>query len=292
MDISQKIKKIREENNLSQEKFAEAIGVSRQSIISYEKGKSVPQMDILLIICTKFQKDLNYFLENTLDSKEAVDDIPTVKNEIVFKPLIRFEALDLKREFIQTKKKFDIKVSKIKIYVMLILIVLNLVLMLFISFLFLLGFIPIVFLLFKFLKNYFNDIYFKVFKNKYDYVIKKYEYPLSPLFSVNMTFDNGINVYYNEELHFHCDISDFDHYEIYINDRHVGKNLPIHNDILDYRYSIAIYLKGNGNPYMISFPLIYNIKYIDEEMWFAFGVLSNKLINECAMQLKLIEEKK
>ena len=105
MDISQKIKKIREENNLSQEKFAEAIGVSRQSIISYEKGKSVPQMDILLIICTKFQKDLNYFLENTLDSKEAVDDIPTVKNEIVFKPLIRFEALDLKREFIQTKKK-------------------------------------------------------------------------------------------------------------------------------------------------------------------------------------------
>ena len=54
MDISEKIKKIRKLNNLSQEAFAESIGVSRQSIIAYEKGKTIPHTDVLVLICNKY----------------------------------------------------------------------------------------------------------------------------------------------------------------------------------------------------------------------------------------------
>ena len=48
MEISKCIKEARQKNNISQESLAEQLGVSRQTISSWETGKSYP--DIVSVI--------------------------------------------------------------------------------------------------------------------------------------------------------------------------------------------------------------------------------------------------
>lgn len=45
--IGKQIKKIREEKNLSQERFGFKIGVTGKTISSYERGRSIPPLRIL-----------------------------------------------------------------------------------------------------------------------------------------------------------------------------------------------------------------------------------------------------
>lgn len=52
--ISRKIKNLREEKKLTQEELAEKLGISRQSIISVEKGKCLPSLPLALRISELF----------------------------------------------------------------------------------------------------------------------------------------------------------------------------------------------------------------------------------------------
>ena len=54
MEIGKKIANIRKENNLTQEDFAEKYNVSRQTISSWENGKSYPDLTILVKISNDF----------------------------------------------------------------------------------------------------------------------------------------------------------------------------------------------------------------------------------------------
>ena len=76
MELDEKIKDIRRKNNLSQEGFADLLGVSRQSVISWEKGKTLPQTDILLKICEVFHVNLEYFLDNTPNEQVEILEEP------------------------------------------------------------------------------------------------------------------------------------------------------------------------------------------------------------------------
>lgn len=52
--MKDRIKKIRKENNLTQEKFAERLGLKRQTIATYETGRSEPMDNIIFSICREF----------------------------------------------------------------------------------------------------------------------------------------------------------------------------------------------------------------------------------------------
>ena len=52
--ISRKIRNLREEKKLTQEELAEKLGISRQSIISVEKGKCLPSLPLALRISELF----------------------------------------------------------------------------------------------------------------------------------------------------------------------------------------------------------------------------------------------
>lgn len=52
--ISRKIKNLREEKKLTQEELADQLGISRQSIISVEKGKCLPSLPLALRIADIF----------------------------------------------------------------------------------------------------------------------------------------------------------------------------------------------------------------------------------------------
>lgn len=52
--MKDRIKRIRKESNLTQEKFAERLGLKRNTIATYETGKSEPMDNIIVSICREF----------------------------------------------------------------------------------------------------------------------------------------------------------------------------------------------------------------------------------------------
>ena len=49
MRFSEKLPKLRKNNNLSQEQLAEQLGVSRQAVSKWEAGNSYPDMEKMLL---------------------------------------------------------------------------------------------------------------------------------------------------------------------------------------------------------------------------------------------------
>ncbi|WP_326975301.1 helix-turn-helix domain-containing protein [Caproicibacter sp. BJN0012] len=60
-----KLKKIREEAGLSQQKLAEALGLSQQSIHSYENGAYEPDISTLKMIADFFDTSVDYLIGHT-----------------------------------------------------------------------------------------------------------------------------------------------------------------------------------------------------------------------------------
>ena len=73
--IALQIKKIRKENNLTQQEFAQFFGVTYQAVSKWERALNVPDISILTEICNKYGYDIHEFL-NGQDKKK--------KNNIVF----------------------------------------------------------------------------------------------------------------------------------------------------------------------------------------------------------------
>ena len=67
--FSENLKKIRKENNLSQEQLADELGVSRQAISKWESSVAYPEMDKIITICDKFDVNIDDLLHR--DIKEA-----------------------------------------------------------------------------------------------------------------------------------------------------------------------------------------------------------------------------
>ena len=69
MNLSEKIIKIREENNLTQDEMAEKIFVTRQAISKWERGVSYPSLDILRLISKEFKISMNNLLDVSENEK-------------------------------------------------------------------------------------------------------------------------------------------------------------------------------------------------------------------------------
>lgn len=72
MKLSDNLKSIRKENNLSQEQLAEKLGVSRQAVSKWESGQSYPEMDKVLLICKLFNYNIDELMnENVKEVNET-----------------------------------------------------------------------------------------------------------------------------------------------------------------------------------------------------------------------------
>lgn len=69
MNLSEKIIKIREENNLTQDQMAEKIFVTRQAISKWERGVSYPSLDVLRLISKEFKISMNNLLDVSENEK-------------------------------------------------------------------------------------------------------------------------------------------------------------------------------------------------------------------------------
>ncbi len=78
MTIGEKITKLRKENNLTQEQFAELMHVSRQSVSKWELGSVYPDTEKLIRISKLFSCSLDYLLK---DEIERMDENMTGESE-------------------------------------------------------------------------------------------------------------------------------------------------------------------------------------------------------------------
>ncbi len=73
-DIAEGIKRARKELNMSQAELAKKLGISKESLSRYEKGKSIPGMDIII----KLAEYTNHTTDEILRLKRY--DIKTLNN--------------------------------------------------------------------------------------------------------------------------------------------------------------------------------------------------------------------
>ncbi len=80
MSFGEKIKKIRIDNNLTQQEFADKFFVTRQAVSRWEQDKSIPNIDVLDLIAKKFNVSIDYLIsENDIeDEKEIVEEDKTL----------------------------------------------------------------------------------------------------------------------------------------------------------------------------------------------------------------------
>ncbi len=62
-EMGRKIAELRKKNNLTQEEFAEKIGVTAQAVSKWETGKNIPDMDNLALVVKLFNVPYSYFAE-------------------------------------------------------------------------------------------------------------------------------------------------------------------------------------------------------------------------------------
>jgi transcriptional regulator with XRE-family HTH domain len=62
MNLYEKIKKLRAENNLTQDQLAKKLQVSRSTISSWETGRSYPDLEMVIEICDCFNVSLDFLL--------------------------------------------------------------------------------------------------------------------------------------------------------------------------------------------------------------------------------------
>lgn len=78
MNFADNLKKIRKENNLSQEQLAEKLGISRQAVSKWESGQSYPEMDKVVQICQLFDVNMDELINEDItkakDKKEETNN--------------------------------------------------------------------------------------------------------------------------------------------------------------------------------------------------------------------------
>ena len=84
------LKKLRQQHNLSQQKLADILHVSQQSIYKYENGITVPDIETLILMADYFNTSIDYLVEYT--------DIPH-KIEPVEKYMLNNEEKELINQY-------------------------------------------------------------------------------------------------------------------------------------------------------------------------------------------------
>lgn len=90
MTIGEKLKKLRNENNLTQEQFAEMLHVSRQSVSKWELNSVYPDTEKLIKICKLFNCSLDNLLK---DEIESMNENPQLESEHTVNLRIRASVL-------------------------------------------------------------------------------------------------------------------------------------------------------------------------------------------------------
>lgn len=74
MKFGENLQNLRKSKNMSQEKLAEKVEVSRQSISKWERGESYPTMNNIMSLCSIFHCKLNDLVHESLTDVDSLDE--------------------------------------------------------------------------------------------------------------------------------------------------------------------------------------------------------------------------
>lgn len=83
MNLSENLRKIRKENNLSQEQLAEKLGVSRQAVSKWESSQAYPEMDKVLQIAQMFHLNIDDLLNQDIGEVNSEKQSKTAMNKYI-----------------------------------------------------------------------------------------------------------------------------------------------------------------------------------------------------------------
>ena len=97
METKDVLKKIREDNNLTQEEFAERVLVTRQAVSRWETGETQPNTETLKILSREFNVSINTLLGADFDGIKRTD----VFGGVIYSPedvVVRNHAFFISRD--------------------------------------------------------------------------------------------------------------------------------------------------------------------------------------------------
>ena len=74
MKFGENLYALRKSAKMSQEKLAEKVGVSRQSVSKWENGEAYPEMDNILKICKIFHCKINDLIHDDIQDIDSLDE--------------------------------------------------------------------------------------------------------------------------------------------------------------------------------------------------------------------------
>ena len=83
MNFKDNLKKIRKDNNLSQEELAEKLNVTRQSVSKWESGIAYPEMDKVIQICKMFNLNIDDLLNKDITEVKEVKESKNIVNKYI-----------------------------------------------------------------------------------------------------------------------------------------------------------------------------------------------------------------
>jgi len=101
--IGQRLKKLREELNLSQGKMANLLGVSQSALSKWESGKREIPIGVLIKLKQKFNVNLNWLLSGQGDMFLPPQEIPLLVPELV--EFFKQYPPDIQRKFANILKE-------------------------------------------------------------------------------------------------------------------------------------------------------------------------------------------
>lgn len=82
MTVAEMIKKTRMDHNMTQEEYANKFFVSRQTVSSWENGKSTPELQTLINICNTYKMSLDVLLNDDSTYVRKVSKIQKLEKKI------------------------------------------------------------------------------------------------------------------------------------------------------------------------------------------------------------------
>ena len=82
-NFAENIKKIRKDNNLSQEQLAEELGVSRQAISKWESSQAYPEMDKIIALCERFNLNIDDLLHKDIREVKGEEESKKKANKYI-----------------------------------------------------------------------------------------------------------------------------------------------------------------------------------------------------------------
>ena len=114
MKFGDNLRNLRKAQKMSQEKLAEKVGVSRQSVSKWEIGDAYPEMNNILALCEIFHCNINDLVNDTLIDIDSLDEDIKMK-------VVKFK--EEKQKQIKAISKFVYVVSRIAQIVLMLAIV-------------------------------------------------------------------------------------------------------------------------------------------------------------------------